>query len=236
VLITTPFWPVYLDRDRLDRTSDLKLVITAGVGSDHVGSEAAVERGVTVTEVTGSNVVSVAEHNVLLILALVRNFVPAHEQVAEGRWDVTAAAQDAHDLEGRTVGLIGLGAIGARTALRLKAFDVTMLYSARHRRSPAEEAVLGVRFARLDDLVARSDVVCAALPRLQGSRALFDRERLAAMKSGSCSSTRPAGPSWTPTPSSRPSSPGTSPGTPGTPGTRSPLRPTAPGATCPATR
>jgi lactate dehydrogenase-like 2-hydroxyacid dehydrogenase len=144
---------------------------------------------VTVTEVTGSNVVSVAEHNVLLILALVRNFVPAHEQVAEGRWDVAAAAQDAHDL--------------------------------------------GVRFARLEDLVARSDVVCAALPLQQGSRALFDRERLAAMKP---SSTRPAGPSWTPTPSSRPSSPGTSPGTPGTRGTRSPLRPTTPGATCPATR
>jgi formate dehydrogenase len=185
VLITTPFWPVYLDRDRFDRAPSLKLVITAGVGSDHVDPEAAVEHGVTVTEVTGSNVVSVAEHNVLQILALVRNFVPAHEQVADGRWDVADAAQDAHDLEGKTVGLIGLGAIGARTALRLKPFDVTMLYSARHRRSPAEEAVLGVRFARLDDLVARSDVVCAALPLQQGSRSLFDRERLAAMKPGS---------------------------------------------------
>ncbi|MFP5070725.1 NAD-dependent formate dehydrogenase [Pseudonocardia nantongensis] len=184
VLVTTPFWPVYLGRDRVEAAKELKLVITAGVGSDHVDSEAATEHGITVAEVTGSNVVSVAEHNVLQILALVRNFVPAYEQVAEGRWDVADAAQEAHDLEGKTVGIIGLGAIGARTALRLRPFDVTMLYHARHRRSPAEEATLGVRYARLDDLIAESDVVCAALPLMPGSSALFDGDRLAAMKPG----------------------------------------------------
>lgn len=184
VLITTPFWPVYLGRDRIEAAKELQLVITAGVGSDHVDSDAATERGITVAEVTGSNVVSVAEHNVLQILALVRNFVPAHRQVDEGRWDVADAAQEAHDLEGKTVGIIGLGAIGARTAVRLKPFDVTMLYHARHRRSPAEESVLGVRYARLDDLIAESDVVCAALPLMSGSNALFDVHRLAAMKPG----------------------------------------------------
>ena len=184
VLVTTPFWPVYLGRDRIEAAKELKLVVTAGVGSDHVDSAAATERGITVAEVTGSNVVSVAEHNVLQILALVRNFVPAHRQVAEGSWDVADAAQEAHDLEGKTVGIIGLGAIGARTALRLRPFDVTMLYHARHRRSPAEEATLGVRYARLDDLIAESDVVCAALPLMSGSTALFDADRLATMKPG----------------------------------------------------
>ena len=185
VLITTPFWPVYLGRDRIEAARELKLVITAGVGSDHVDADAATERGITVAEVTGSNVVSVAEHNVLQILALVRNFVPAHRQVGEGRWDVAEVAQEAHDLEGKTVGMIGLGAIGARTALRLKPFDVTTLYHARHRRSPAEEATLGVRYARLDDLIAESDVICAALPLMPGSTALFDADRLAAMRPGS---------------------------------------------------
>jgi formate dehydrogenase len=184
VVITTPFWPAYLGRDRLRTADRLELVITAGVGSDHVDADAATERGVTVAEVTGSNVVSVAEHNVLQILALVRNFVPAHRQVTEGRWDVADAAQEAHDLEGKTVGIIGLGAIGARTALRLKPFDVTTLYHARHRRSPADEATLGVRYARLDDLIAGSDVVCAALPLVPGSNALFDADRLATMKQG----------------------------------------------------
>jgi formate dehydrogenase len=185
VLITTPFWPVYLDDDRMAKAHHLSLVITAGVGSDHIDADAATARGISVTEVTGSNVVSVAEHNVLQILALVRNFVPAHRQVAEGRWDVADATQEAHDLEGKTVGILGLGAIGARTALRLKAFDVTILYYARHRRSPAEEATLGVRYARLDELVRTSDVICAATPLTSDTGALFDADRLATMKPGS---------------------------------------------------
>ncbi|GAA4924126.1 formate dehydrogenase [Actinomycetospora succinea] len=185
VLITTPFWPVYLDADRLSKASNLELVITAGVGSDHTDPETAKQHGVTVAEVTGSNVVSVAEHNVLQILALVRNFVPAHTDAREGGWDVAGVAGASHDLEGKTVGIVGLGAIGARTALRLKGFDVRMLYYANHRRSPADEETLGVRYARLDTLVRESDVVCLALPLMEGSQALFGPERLAAMKPGS---------------------------------------------------
>jgi formate dehydrogenase len=184
VLITTPFWPVYLDDDRLKRAEDLRLVITAGIGSDHTDPEAAKAHGVTVAEVTGSNVVSVAEHNVLQILALVRNFVPAHTEARDGGWDVAKIAGPSHDLEGKTVGIVGLGAIGARTALRLKGFDVRMLYYANHRRTAGEEASLGVRYARLDTLVAESDVICLALPLMDGSQALFGPERLKAMKQG----------------------------------------------------
>ncbi|RAJ68867.1 formate dehydrogenase [Streptomyces sp. Amel2xB2] len=185
VLITTPFWPLYLDEARIEKAPELRLVITAGIGSDHIDEEVAERHGITVAEVTGSNVVSVAEHNVMQILALVRNMIPAHRQAVEGRWDVADAAREAHDLEEKTVGIVGLGAIGARTALRLKGFDVRMLYHANHRRDPAEEATLGVKYARLDDLVAESDVICLALPLTEGSKALFGRERLAAMKPGS---------------------------------------------------
>ena len=185
VLVTTPFWPVYLDEDRLKSASNLKLVITAGIGSDHTDPETAKQQGVTVAEVTGSNVVSVAEHNVLQILALVRNFVPAHQEARDGGWDVARIAAPSHDLEGKTVGIVGLGAIGARTALRLKGFDVEMLYYANHRRTAGEEASLGVRYARLDTLVERSDVICLALPLMEGSQALFGPERLKAMKPGS---------------------------------------------------
>ncbi|WP_181763583.1 NAD-dependent formate dehydrogenase [Streptomyces albidus (ex Kaewkla and Franco 2022)] len=185
VLITTPFWPLYLDEKRIEKAKKLKLVVTAGVGSDHIDEDTAERHGISVAEVTGSNVVSVAEHNVMQILALVRNMIPAYQQAVQGRWDVAEAVRDAHDLENKTVGLVGLGAIGARTALRLKGFDVRMLYYANHRRSPAEEATLGVKYARLDDLVAESDVICLALPLMEGSKALFGRDRLAAMKPGS---------------------------------------------------
>ncbi|MEJ2861983.1 NAD-dependent formate dehydrogenase [Actinomycetospora flava] len=185
VLITTPFWPVYLDESRIKNAANLKLVITAGIGSDHTDPEAAEQAGITVAEVTGSNVVSVAEHNVLQILALVRNFVPAHTEARNGGWDVAKVVAPSHDLEGKTVGIVGLGAIGARTALRLKGFDVEMLYYANHRRTAGEEASLGVRYARLDTLVERSDVICLALPLMEGSQALFGPERIRAMKPGS---------------------------------------------------
>ncbi|WP_329454521.1 NAD-dependent formate dehydrogenase [Streptomyces sp. NBC_01497] len=185
VLVTTPFWPVYLNEKRVENAERLKLVITAGIGSDHIDEAVAERHGISVAEVTGSNVVSVAEHNVMQILALVRNMLPGHRQAVEGGWDIAKVSRDAHDLEGKTVGLVGLGAIGARTALRLKGFDVRALYYANHRRTPAEEATLGVKYARLDDLVAESDVVCLALPLMEGSKALFGRERLAAMKPGS---------------------------------------------------
>ena len=68
----------------------------------------------------GSNVVSVAEHNVMLILTMLRNFLPAHEQIASGGWDVGAAAQKAYDLENKVVGIAGAGRIGQLTMERLK--------------------------------------------------------------------------------------------------------------------
>jgi formate dehydrogenase len=184
VLITNPFWPVYLTRERIQAASALRLVINAGIGSDHIDWDASHEHGITVAEVTESNVVSVAEHNVAQILALVRNLIPGYQQATSGGWDVAEVARRSHDLEGKTVGLVGLGAIGARTALRLKGFDVRMLYYANHRRSPADEATLGVKYARLDDLLAESDVVCLALPLSGRSGALLDADRLAAMKPG----------------------------------------------------
>ncbi|CAF5011722.1 unnamed protein product, partial [Rotaria sp. Silwood1] len=79
VVISQPFWPCYLDQTRIDKAKKLQLAITAGVGSDHVNLEAACKRGITVAEISGSNVVSVAEHVVMQILALVRNFIPAYK-------------------------------------------------------------------------------------------------------------------------------------------------------------
>jgi formate dehydrogenase len=108
VIITTPFHPGYLTADRLAKAKKLKLAITAGIGSDHVDLNAAnkTNGGVTVAEVTGSNVVSVAEHVVMTILLLVRNFVPAHEQIERGDWDVAEVAKNEYDLEGKVVGTV----------------------------------------------------------------------------------------------------------------------------------
>jgi formate dehydrogenase len=81
VVISQPFWPAYITRERIAMAPKLKLAITAGIGSDHVDLAAACDRNITVAEVTGSNVVSVAEHVVMMILSLVRNYMPAYKQV-----------------------------------------------------------------------------------------------------------------------------------------------------------
>jgi formate dehydrogenase len=128
VLITTPFWPVYVTKDMLGEATNLKLILTAGVGSDHVDLGEAAERGITVAEITGSNTVSVAEHAAMQILALVRNFIPAYKDVTEGGWSIGEIASSSHDLEGKTVGIYGAGQIGQLIAARLKPFDVNMLY------------------------------------------------------------------------------------------------------------
>jgi formate dehydrogenase len=99
VLITTPFWPAYVTQERISKAPQLKLVLTAGVGSDHIDLQAAAERGITVAEITGSNAVGVAEQIVMHILALVRNYMPAYKQVLEGRWDVAEIGARSHDLE-----------------------------------------------------------------------------------------------------------------------------------------
>lgn len=110
MLITTPFHPGYLTADLIkNKAHKLKLCITAGVGSDHVDLNAANEKKITVAEVSGSNVVSVAEHVIMDILLLVRNFVPAHEMIEHGDWNVSQIARNAYDLEGKVVGTIGAG-------------------------------------------------------------------------------------------------------------------------------
>ena len=85
VVISQPFWPAYLTKERLAKAKKLKLAITAGIGSDHVDLQGAIDKGITVAEVTYSNSISVAEHVVMMILALVRNYIPSYG------WVVTAA-------------------------------------------------------------------------------------------------------------------------------------------------
>jgi formate dehydrogenase len=184
VLITTPFWPLYVTKEMLGEASELKLIITAGVGSDHVDLGEAAERGITVAEITGSNTVSVAEHAVMQILALVRNFVPAYKDVVDGGWSIGEIAAGSHDLERKTVGVYGAGQIGQLIAARLKPFDVETLYYKRSRLGTTEELYLGMRYATLDELLEECDVIVIASPLTPETRGLFDREALFSMKRG----------------------------------------------------
>ena len=184
VLITTPFWLVYVDKEMLGEAENLKLILTAGVGSDHIDLGEAAERNITVAEITGSNTVSVAEHAVMQVLALVRNFVPACKDVVDGGWSIGEIAAGSHDLEKKTVGIYGAGEIGPLIAARLKPFDVETLYYKRSRLGTTEESYLGIRYATLDEMLGECDVIVIASPLTPETRGLFDRETLFGMKRG----------------------------------------------------
>src|SRR5438094_966068 len=92
IVISQPFWPAYLTAERIAKARNLKLAITAGIGSDHVDLQAAIERGITVAEVTYCNSISVSEHVVMMILALARNYLQSWDLVKAGGWNIADCA------------------------------------------------------------------------------------------------------------------------------------------------
>src|ERR1700719_5272702 len=113
IVISQPFWPAYLTAERIAKANKLKLAITAGIGSDHVDLQAAIGKGVTVAEVTYSNSISVSEHVVMMILSLVRNYIPSYQWVIDGGWNIADCVSRAYDLEAMDVGTVGAGRIGS---------------------------------------------------------------------------------------------------------------------------
>src|ERR1035438_5919172 len=103
IVISQPFWPAYLTAERIAKAPKLKLALTAGIGSDHVDLQAAIEHGLTVAEVTYSNSISVAEHVVMMILALVRNYIPSYKWVVDGGWNIADCVSRSYDLEAMDV-------------------------------------------------------------------------------------------------------------------------------------
>jgi D-isomer specific 2-hydroxyacid dehydrogenase-like protein len=100
IVISQPFWPAYLTAERIARAPQLKLAITAGIGSDHVDLQAAIDHGITVTEVTYCNSISVAEHVLMMILSLVRNYIPSYQWVVNNGWNIADCVSRSYDLEG----------------------------------------------------------------------------------------------------------------------------------------
>ncbi|MGB7147095.1 NAD-dependent formate dehydrogenase [Mycobacterium sp.] len=186
IVISQPFWPAYLSKERIAKAPNLKLALTAGIGSDHVDLDAAIERGITVAEVTYSNSISVAEHAVMQILALVRNFVPSHRWATDGGWNIADCVERAYDLEGMDVGVIAAGRIGRAVLRRLAPFDVTLHYTDTHRLSPEVEQQLNVTYhAGVESLVHSVDVVSVHSPLYKDTRAMFDEKLIASMRRGS---------------------------------------------------
>jgi formate dehydrogenase len=185
VVISQPFWPAYLTAERIAKAPELKLAITAGIGSDHVDLQAAIDHGITVAEVTYCNSISVSEHVVMMILALVRNYIPSYKIVVDGGWNIADAVSREYDLEGMQVGTVAAGRIGSAVLRRLKPFDVGLHYTDRHRLSAEVEEELGATFHELpEEMVAVCDVVTINAPLHPETEDLFDEKMLSRMKRG----------------------------------------------------
>ncbi|GFG76294.1 NAD-dependent formate dehydrogenase [Mycobacterium botniense] len=186
IVISQPFWPAYLTAERIAKAPRLKLAITAGIGSDHVDLDAAIARGITVAEITYSNSISVAEHAVMQILALVRNFVPSHRWVVDGGWNIADCAARAYDLEGMDVGVMAAGRIGQALLRRLAPFAVNLHYTDTRRLPEAVERELNVTFhPDVHSLVRAVDVLSIHAPLHPQTYHLFDDKLLASMRRGS---------------------------------------------------
>jgi formate dehydrogenase len=185
IVISQPFWPAYLTPERIAKARNLKLAITAGIGSDHVDLPAAIEHGITVAEVTYCNSISVAEHVSMMILSLVRNYIPAYQQVIDGGWNIADSVARSYDLEGMHVGTVAAGRIGTAVLRRLKPFDVHLHYTDKHRLPVEVEQELGLTFhPSPQDMVPVCDVVTINAPLHPETENLFDDELIGTMKRG----------------------------------------------------
>jgi formate dehydrogenase len=185
VVISQPFWPAYLTAERIAKAPNLKLAITAGIGSDHVDLQAAMDAGMTVAEVTYCNSISVSEHVVMMILSLVRNYIPSYQWVIDGGWNIADCVSRSYDVEGMHVGTVAAGRIGSAVLRRLKPFEMVLHYTDRHRLPSEVEDELGVTFHEsTEGMVPHCDVVTINAPLHPETEGLFDKAMIGRMKRG----------------------------------------------------
>jgi formate dehydrogenase len=185
IVISQPFWPYYLTREKIESAKNLKMAITAGIGSDHVDLQAAMDNKIDVVEVTYCNSRSVAEHIVMMILSLVRDYHNQHAIVKEGGWNIADAVQRSYDVEGMHVGTVAAGRIGLDALRKMKPFDVHLHYFDRHKLPDTVEKELNLTFHdSVESLVKVCDVVTINCPLHPETENLFDDKLINKMKKG----------------------------------------------------
>lgn len=173
---------VAVSGDVLRAGKKLKLLHKWGVGYDNIDIATAKELGIKVARTTGSNALPVAEFALGLMISALRYIGYGHAELKKGHWSTGSLPGETFMLSGKTVGLIGFGAIGQNVARLLRGFGCTILYSKRQPLTAEEEAALGVRHATLDEILAQADIVSLHCPLTPGTTNLIGREAFAKMK------------------------------------------------------
>ena len=185
IVISQPFFPYYLTKERITKAKNLKMAITAGIGSDHVDLQAAMDNKIDVVEVTFCNSRSVAEHIVMMIVSMVRDYHNQHRIVNEGGWNIADAVQRSYDVEGMHIGTVAAGRIGLDALRKMKPFDVHLHYFDRHKLPDSVEKELNLTFHEsVESMVKVCDVVTINCPLHPETENLFDDEMISKMKKG----------------------------------------------------
>lgn len=161
----------------------LRLVQLLSAGYDRVDIEAARKAGVPVANNGGANAIAVAEHTLMLMLAVLKKLVRFHNDVVAGKWRVGDLAETrVYEVAGKTLGIVGLGNIGKKVARRVQGFDMDVRYYDVLRLTEDQEDALGVRFALLPELLRTSDVVTFHVPLTDVTRKMMSTNQFAMMK------------------------------------------------------
>ncbi|PPQ34386.1 2-hydroxyacid dehydrogenase [Rhodopila globiformis] len=179
------FGEPFMDEAFYTSAPKLKLVQLLSAGYDRCDIEAARRAGVPICNNGGANSTAVAEHAILLMLAVCRRLIWQHDNVAAGRWRGNAVADiRLYELKGRTLGIIGLGTIGKKTARLAQAFGMTVQYYDIVRLSEAQADSLGVRFALFEEVLRTSDIVSLHVPLTRDTRHMIGAAQFRLMKPG----------------------------------------------------
>ena len=171
-----------LDAELLAGAPQLRVISSVGTGLDHIDLAAATARGILVCHTPGLNVEAVADHTWALLLAAARRLPEQEHLLREGRYlEAHQRPVFGRSLTGATLGLIGVGAIGAAVARRARGFAMPLLYTSRTRK-PDLEMELGLAWVALDDLLRRSDIVSLHAALTPETRGMIGARALALMK------------------------------------------------------
>ncbi|MEN6499037.1 MAG: 2-hydroxyacid dehydrogenase [Rectinema sp.] len=171
-----------MKRATIEAMPRLKLIQRWGVGFDKVDIAAANERGIPVAIAPGANAAPVSELTLLLMLALYRNLVKLHNGMVQGCWEKEKFINNSFMIKGKTVGLIGCGAIGQQVAKKVRAFGAEVVYYDAFRLPEKTEQELGLIYRELDEVLAQADIVSLHLPLLDSTRGMIGRREIALMK------------------------------------------------------
>lgn len=173
-----------INRTVLGNAQNIKMIQRTGVGLDSIDLEYIRNHDIPFYVNKGVNAQSVAEHTILLMLASLRNLVEINENTKRGIWKKQAQGVCTHELCGKTVGLIGMGAIGRKVAGMLKAFGAEVLYNDVSKMKQEDEDALGIKFSTREEIIEKSDIISLHCPLTDDTRHMINDRAVNKMKNG----------------------------------------------------